>query len=1724
MGKRLKRVFASFMAAVIICTMVELPIELEAAEVPSPALPSFISASDVMGAITSIELVEKELKLHTTASNQAVTLSIAFLKDGGIRLYDNEENNGIFELDITSIAAVDVLSHENKVITAQGSEGGTKIILDYSQDVWELSIRNSEDDMEIYSITAEDMATSYDSENQRQYVSLRGDIASDEQFIGLGERYSGLILNGQSYELWNKDCWSKGTDSYVNIPLLHSNKGYSLFFNSYYGAVADIGATDAGTYALNFSGPDLDFYIWTGTPLENLKSYTKLTGTSASIPKWAVGYTAGGTTTGYWDSMDTTDEEGKNVDNSKAVLQNMLQKYEDIGTLPSAVFGESGPTRIPEAYELCNEKDVKLLGWWHPDIPWVTWDNQKYDYSFLKNLMKATNDSELPAIYKKDNANQFFVETDSYGNEWLKIDYTHENADVLVKNNLNTWWSYGLSGLMVDYGEYIEPNMKFANGLYGDEMHNLQAYSYTKTVKEAWDDSEQKGDYLLFARAGAAGSQQYAALFAGDQKATFEGLQQAIQGGISAGTTGFSVWGSDVGGLQGMPTEELYLRWLGFSTFSPLMRSHGSEGCDPWNYDSTEGDTSAQEAFQKYYWLRENLTDAIYSASIQANKDGTPIMQAMALAFPNENDLFSVEDQYLFCDEILVCPVYTEGATEREVLLPAGTWYNLLSGETIKSDGTKRTVSADVDETPAFIQSGTVMPIDISSKTWTLTNSMGEDNVRTKALLVTSAQKEGTKSIEWWQNETEKSVFSYTTNKNGHTILASQSENAKVMIAYGMSPTQIVVDGEPLCKLYKKPTGEQSGFYVDETANQTIVVLPDETWEEVQIITEEIWDYEFELKKGYEDVSYLDKAFEVYHYPFAYDQSVATVEKVVGPALPSDEAPNSNPTVDYFTTKYYGTHSHGYLKPGDTSGGMATLTYKNSTFENFEAEYEMYTTWSIFGLAFGGREGVLPVSRDDNIKNDTGVLICMETGGGVHIGGTIDTGTAVGTSVSVTPYSKYTKFNGTANLLTGSMTGKDIQPVKNPDENSETYTVCVRVENGMLTVWEKSNPEKNVKVKLSLYYQGGYVSLIANQTQDGAFKAFRIRTLDNEVNHKVDFEQLSKVNDLDEAFTAYHFATTDSYENSWDVNGSPYDTLGNEFDSYYFESATANAVKGEPTAQWFTNPANAPGDYDTRYDNWCLKPMHKNSGGQCTLLTLREPKVKNFTAKVTYETNWTNYGLMVAPAGKLSNAKNGFKVDVDSNGKIRVEGTIDTSDVSWSGAGTAEVKNKHLVWGPALEGYSGPVANASPSIRYTLIVTVQDDILTVGVEGFEGVLTVKLSEDYKGGHVSLWSTGYDQGGFDQFDITAESVSVSGRPSKYWNRNLKEDVQIGTDKAYLKPNHLNSSRKVFTFLTYNREEVCDFKTQVEIANNWTEYGVSVAPAGEMFQADNGIAVYIDSDGGIHINGAIDVSTAVVEGSDLKTAENHVRTSGISGFIAPSGTNSEGTVYTLCVTHEAGILSAYILEYPAVKISVATTKSYQGGSLSIYSTGRNQGGFKSWEFDTYVSDTVILEKGRSEGDVIFTVRTDLAYHNIAATVNYDMNAFTYKNAVAMDGVTVDVRKKSDGTLQLYLSSSEGEYYLGKWVTLIFEANVPESKLSLAVRTSNAEGDARNVRTFQVFPGDVNNDCDFTVQDLVRLKRYIADETVSIHMENSQLNSSVDITSAENLIMLRKRLVEN
>ena len=713
--------------------------------------------------LLDVVVFEYRLKLVYRLNGENVDFVVSAPSLGGIRFTTSQK--GFF--DPRDREPIRPVEGESGTISFQTTDG-TEFCLERSPE-WRIEIRDARGALQYY-FTRDSISFGY---RNGELVKVRLEFAIDpeEILLGMGERFSDLDQNGNRHFIWNTNCeYNRDSDgielwrSYKNIPLLHRVRGSTLFYASYYPAVSDLGYTDPCKGVWEFWGPEFDLFIWTGTLRDRIKAYTDLTGKPFLPPKWAFRYMAGAGNR-FWYGEDW--RRGNIPDQYLKVLKNMLAEYRRLGTPAiSALYGEGWIADNKIAYEMLNVQGIRMLHFNPPDF------TQKEMQKYLPNVPKE----EFPRIR---------IQGEPEGGEENFLDFFNENARVLIRNRYNDCFIKGMRGGTLAYDEFIPEKALYCNGATGREMHNWNPYWYTKIYGEA--AREIVGDdYIYFCRGACAGSQQWAAVYSGDQPATLYGLRQQLHGGLSIGLCGFSIWSGDMAGYEGTPDEETFIRGVEFSAFQPLMRAHGVKTRCPWDFGK-----QAEEVYVRYYWLRENFVELLYSAAVSSSLLGLPMMKAMALAFPEEESCLDNGTQYLFCDALLVAPVLEQGARTKQVYFPRGSWYELWNGARIEG-GEAKELPVSLTDCPAYFKAGVVAPVRMHKKMRWAMPFNGQS--KTRALLITPPEEDC--EFTYYANEKDSCVFQCKReNENTFSVVASGNVELKRLLIYG-KVSRIQVDGQ----------------------------------------------------------------------------------------------------------------------------------------------------------------------------------------------------------------------------------------------------------------------------------------------------------------------------------------------------------------------------------------------------------------------------------------------------------------------------------------------------------------------------------------------------------------------------------------------------------------------------------------------------------------------------------------------------------------------------------------------------------------------------------------------------------------------------------------------------------------------------------------------------------------------------------------------------------------
>jgi alpha-glucosidase/alpha-D-xyloside xylohydrolase len=133
---------------------------------------------------------------------------------------------------------------------------------------------------------------------------------------------------------------------------------------------------------------------------------------------------------------------------------------------------------------------------------------------------------------------------------------------------------------------------------------------------------------------------------------------------------------------------------------------------DPRNIKQSEMNNPAIEPVaRKYDELRYQLMPYTYTLAREARDTGLPLMRALWLHYPNDANVKGLGTEYLWGRDLLIAPVFQKDATQRDVYLPGGDWYDWWTNE--KSAGGRNVTRAvDLATMPIYVRAGAIIPFD----------------------------------------------------------------------------------------------------------------------------------------------------------------------------------------------------------------------------------------------------------------------------------------------------------------------------------------------------------------------------------------------------------------------------------------------------------------------------------------------------------------------------------------------------------------------------------------------------------------------------------------------------------------------------------------------------------------------------------------------------------------------------------------------------------------------------------------------------------------------------------------------------------------------------------------------------------------------------------------------------------------------------------------------------
>lgn len=548
----------------------------------------------------------------------------------------------------------------------------------------------------------------------------RSEVAADARFFGLGGRASGPRLRDGSYRLWNTDpgrAFGPGDDPlYLTMPvqLVVADAGTHLVFHdsTWDGTVvlregeegAGSGHDRAGRCEVRMDGGPLRCWVMVGTPARVLHTWASLTGAPALPPAWALGH-----------------HHARWGFGSEQEVRRVVAGYQERGLPLDAVHLDIDHYDEHQVFTVDRERFAKLP---------VLADELRRDgirlVSIVDPAVKAVPGN---AVYDSGSEVDAFVRDPAgrtvrgvvWAGESVFPDFTHARV--------RKWWGglyeerlgQGFAGFWHDmneptsfsaFGEATLPRSArhALEGRDGDhrEAHNVYGLCMAQAGYAGLRELSPQQRPFLFSRSGWVGTQRYGGTWSGDVATGWPGLRASLSLVLGLGLCGVPYSGPDVGGFDGSPSPELYLRWFQLGAYLPLFRTHASLRAgrrEPWEFGA-----DVLEHARVALLERRRLLPYFVTLAHLARRTGAPYVRPLWWGAPEDRSLRDCEDTFLLGDSLLVAPVLDPGADRRAVQLPRGRWYDTATEEAYEGPG-QVLVDAPLSRIPVFARAGAVVPV-----------------------------------------------------------------------------------------------------------------------------------------------------------------------------------------------------------------------------------------------------------------------------------------------------------------------------------------------------------------------------------------------------------------------------------------------------------------------------------------------------------------------------------------------------------------------------------------------------------------------------------------------------------------------------------------------------------------------------------------------------------------------------------------------------------------------------------------------------------------------------------------------------------------------------------------------------------------------------------------------------------------------------------------------------
>jgi alpha-glucosidase (family GH31 glycosyl hydrolase) len=537
--------------------------------------------------------------------------------------------------------------------------------------------------------------------SESEGFSRTGDTTSFSFLLKDGERIYGTGGRALPLNRWGYDFLSYNRPQYgygwgeeslnYSLPHLMSSENYMLLIDNPARGIFDIGKKKDDVLEFKSAGGNMTYYFINGGHFEALmKNLVVLTGTQPLPPIWAFGHLQ--SRFGYRTQAETERILDQALKAGYPVDAVIIDIYWFGPELEDGKMGQLSwdKNRWPDPKGMIQrfkEKGVKTIT---VSEPFFTRKSKHYPYLSENKLLALDKDGNTMDI------------GDFYFGVGGLLDIFKPEAKAWMWQQYKDIKSYGVEGLWVDLAEPEKhpDSMIHVNGP-APLIHGIFGHEWAKMLYEGYAQDYPDERLFHMGRAGYIGTQRYGLLpWTGDVGRNWSGFKPQTSMMLSMGLSGIGYMHSDAGGFSvGEADPELYTRWMQFSSFTPIFRPHGDESIPA---EPVLWPQNVQKNVKPFIELRYKMLPYNYTTAWQNSTTGIPLARPLFTTYPEIPD--TILHQYMWGDNLMVCPVLYPGMKEMVVSVPSGKWYNFWNNEAVSS-GTN-TIPLSMDNIPVYAKGG----------------------------------------------------------------------------------------------------------------------------------------------------------------------------------------------------------------------------------------------------------------------------------------------------------------------------------------------------------------------------------------------------------------------------------------------------------------------------------------------------------------------------------------------------------------------------------------------------------------------------------------------------------------------------------------------------------------------------------------------------------------------------------------------------------------------------------------------------------------------------------------------------------------------------------------------------------------------------------------------------------------------------------------------------------